>query len=147
MKTVVAIIAVIVIVGAGAFALVKHNDNKKNTSMSGMSTSQSSEANEYNNKSSNSTSPPEASKSTDSVTISNFAFSPANITVKKGTTVTWTNKDSVTHTVVETDSKTGPKSENLDQGKSYSFTYDTAGSYAYHCSIHPNMTGTVTVTE
>lgn len=84
---------------------------------------------------------------TDTVTIANFAFSPADITVKKGTTVTWTNKDSAAHTVTETDGKAGPASSDLPQGKSYSFTYDTVGTFAYHCSIHPDMIGTVTVTD
>lgn len=84
---------------------------------------------------------------TDKVTIANFAFSPANITVKKGTTVTWTNNDSTTHTIVESDSQTGPASGSLAPGSSYSFTYSAAGTYPYHCSIHPDMIGTVVVTE
>ena len=84
---------------------------------------------------------------TNKVTIKDFAFSPANITVKKGTTVTWTNQDSTAHTVTETDGKDGPGSGNLDQGKSYSFTFNTVGTFSYDCSIHPSMTGKVTVTE
>lgn len=82
-----------------------------------------------------------------SITIQNFAFSPASTTVKKGTTVTWTNQDSTTHTVTETDSQTGPDSGDLAPGKSYSFTYSTVGTFKYHCTIHASMTGTVTVTE
>jgi len=74
-------------------------------------------------------------------------FSPASITVKKGTAVTWTNKDAVTHTVTENDEQKGPDSGDLASGKTYSFTYDTVGTFKYHCAIHPNMTGTVTVTE
>lgn len=84
---------------------------------------------------------------TDSVSITNFAFNPGNITVKKGTTVTWTNKDAVAHTVTETDGQTGPKSGDLNQGQSYSFTFNTVGTFKYDCSIHPYMTGTVTVTN
>jgi plastocyanin len=76
-----------------------------------------------------------------------MAFSPNSITVKKGTTVTWTNNDSTTHTVQETDGKSGPKSDNIAPGGTYTFTFVAAGSFAYHCSIHPSMTGTVTVTE
>lgn len=83
----------------------------------------------------------------DKVSIINFAFSPAAITVKKGTTVTWTNNDSANHTVTETDSLSGPKSSSLVTGQSYTFMFTTAGSYHYNCSIHPNMVGTVTVTE
>jgi plastocyanin len=76
-----------------------------------------------------------------------MAFSPANITVKTGAKVTWTNDDSVAHTVVENDSQTGPKSGDIMPGKSYSFTFTKAGTYHYHCTIHPNMIGTVTVTK
>ncbi|MDN5275214.1 MAG: plastocyanin [Candidatus Saccharibacteria bacterium] len=103
--------------------------------------------------SSNSTMPPmptsssTATQSTNSVAIQNFAFSPSAITIKKGTTVTWTNQDSTAHTVTETDSQDGPKSGNLSTGKSYSFTYNTVGTFKYECSIHTSMTGTVTVTE
>jgi len=77
------------------------------------------------------------------VTIQNFAFSPATINVKAGTKVTWTNQDSTTHHVV---SDTGAfDSGNLAQGQSYSFTFNKTGSYPYHCSIHPSMTGTIVV--
>ena len=82
-----------------------------------------------------------------SIVIQNFAFSPASLTVAKGTTVTWTNNDSTAHTVTETDGKKGPDSSSIDQGATYSFTYDAPGTDQYHCSIHPSMTGTVTVTE
>src|SRR5690348_2723892 len=61
-----------------------------------------------------------------SVAISNFKFSPASITVKRGTTVTWTNNDSAAHTV--TGDNGGPASANLAQGQSYSYTFTTAGS-------------------
>ncbi|SYZ73521.1 exported hypothetical protein [Candidatus Zixiibacteriota bacterium] len=79
------------------------------------------------------------------VTISGFAFNPSSTTVKMGTTVTWTNNDAVTHTVTSDDGKF-TSSGNLGQGAKYSYTFNTAGSYPYHCSIHPSMTGTITVT-
>jgi plastocyanin len=78
------------------------------------------------------------------VGITNFAFSPASITVKAGTTVTWTNNDSVAHTIVGDNG--GPSSGSIAQGGTYSYVFNTAGTLAYHCSIHPSMTGTVTVT-
>lgn len=84
---------------------------------------------------------------TTTVSIKDMAFSPADIAVKVGDTVTWTNNDSVAHTVTETDSQTGPKSQNIEPGKSFVYTFDKAGTYKYDCSIHPSMTGTVTVTE
>jgi len=79
--------------------------------------------------------------------IKDFAFNPASLTVKKSTSVTWTNQDSSNHTVTETDGQTGPGSGSLGQGQTYSFTFNTAGTFHYKCSIHPSMTGTVTVTE
>lgn len=78
------------------------------------------------------------------VTIDNFAFSPQSLQVKVGTTVTWTNNQGTTHTVT---SDTGEwDSGNLSQGKSFSFTFTKAGTFAYHCAIHSSMTGTVEVT-
>jgi plastocyanin len=77
------------------------------------------------------------------VTIENIAFSPANITVAAGTTVTWTNKDPVTHTVT---SDTGIfDSGNLSPGSNFSHTFNDKGTFAYHCKIHTSMHGTVTV--
>ena len=77
------------------------------------------------------------------VTISNLAFSPLSLTVAVGTTVTWTNKDSVAHTVT---SDSGVfNSGNLANGATFSNTFNTAGTFAYHCSIDTNMTGTIIV--
>jgi amicyanin len=82
---------------------------------------------------------------TDSVTITNFAFAPAVITIKAGTTVTWTNKDEEPHTVTFT--VLGTRSPNLTgTAVTYSKSFSTPGSYDYHCSIHPFMHGTVVVT-
>jgi len=78
------------------------------------------------------------------VTIADFAFSPQNLSVNVGDTVTWTNQDTANHTVTSTDG--GPlASPSLGQGQSYSYTFSLPGTYSYHCSIHPMMTGTVTV--
>lgn len=83
------------------------------------------------------------------VTISNFAFSPSTLKVKKGSTITWTNNDSAGHTVTSDDDSTvsGLDSELLAQGKTFSFTFDKVGIYSYHCTPHPNMTATVEVVE
>jgi plastocyanin len=78
------------------------------------------------------------------VSIKNFAFSPADLTVPVGTTVTWTNEDSDAHTVT---SGNGPlHSPTLNTGDTYQYTFTKAGTYSYLCSIHPFMTGTVKVT-
>jgi plastocyanin len=78
-----------------------------------------------------------------SVTISNFAFQPASLQVAVGTTVTWTNQDSTAHTVT---SDTGAfDSGQLAPGATFSQTFMTPGTFAYHCQIHPFMTATIVV--
>ncbi len=77
------------------------------------------------------------------VKIDNFSFSPATITVPVGTTVRWTNRDDIPHTVVNDDQKFASKT--LDTDEQYSYTFTKAGTYGYFCSIHPKMTGKVVV--
>jgi amicyanin len=77
------------------------------------------------------------------VKIDNFSFGPAELTVPVGTTVTWTNRDDIPHTVVSTEGAF--KSKVLDTDEKFSFTFSKAGSYPYFCSIHPKMTGKVVV--
>ena len=77
------------------------------------------------------------------ISIANFAFAPAAITVSVGGTVTWTNSDSAGHTVTADDGSF--KSDTLVSGATFSQTFAKAGTFAYHCSIHSAMTGTVTV--
>jgi plastocyanin len=77
------------------------------------------------------------------VKIDNFSFGPATLTVPVGTTVTWTNRDDIPHTVVSTDGVF--KSKVLDTDEKFSFTFSKAGTYSYFCSIHPKMTGKVVV--
>lgn len=77
------------------------------------------------------------------VAISGFSFSPGSITVSVGDSVTWTNSDAQAHTATADDSSfdTGA----ISNGASKSVTFATAGTFAYHCSIHTQMTGTVVV--
>lgn len=91
----------------------------------------------------NTSSTPNSAPASAAVTIGNFAFSPATLTIHKGATVTWTNNDGVPHTV--TGDNGGPTSSALGQGQSYSYTFNTVGSFPYHCSIHPSMKATVQV--
>jgi|SRR5579859_1582735 len=79
------------------------------------------------------------------VKIDNFSFGPASLTVAVGTTVTWTNRDDIPHTVVSTDEVKTFKSKVLDTDEKFSFTFNKAGTYPYFCSIHPKMTGKVIV--
>ena len=82
---------------------------------------------------------------TPAVTIENYGFTPAAITVKAGTTVMWTNKDEEPHSVVSTDE---PMHSPTLAGKDNTFwhTFTKPGRYAYNCGIHPFMHGTVEVT-
>ena len=77
------------------------------------------------------------------VKIANFTFAPKRLTVKVGTTVTWSNDDDIPHTIA---SAVGQfKSRALDTDDSFSFTFMQPGSYEYFCSLHPHMTGTIVV--
>jgi len=77
------------------------------------------------------------------VSIGNFTFKAPVVTVKRGTTVTWTNGDDIPHTVVSKDGFF--KSKVLDTGDRFSFTFAKAGQFGYFCSLHPHMTGTIIV--
>jgi plastocyanin len=77
-----------------------------------------------------------------SVSIDNFTFQPAELTVKVGTTVTWKNHDDIPHAVVSAGKF---RSKTLDTDDSFSFTFTAAGEYKYFCSLHPHMTGTIKV--
>jgi plastocyanin len=77
------------------------------------------------------------------VQIANFTFKNPVVTVKPGTTVTWTNADDIPHTVVSKDGLF--RSKVLDSGDRFSFTLAKPGQFGYFCSIHPHMTGMVIV--
>jgi plastocyanin len=87
---------------------------------------------------------PAAPVATNAVVISNFAFGPQTITVKVGTTVTWTNKDTDEHTVTAQNGSFN--SAPLATNATYQHTFTKAGTYDYLCTIHPFMTATVVVT-
>lgn len=79
------------------------------------------------------------------VTIQNYSFTPETITVKKGTTVTWTNSDTVEHSATADDGSfnTGL----IATGKTGSYTFDKTGTFSYHCTPHPSMKAKIVVTE
>jgi plastocyanin len=77
------------------------------------------------------------------VEINNFAFTPASLTVSAGTSVSWKFDDSTQHTVTADDNSF--TSEAMGDGQTYTHTFDTKGTLAYHCSIHPFMKGSVEV--
>ncbi|HEY2648820.1 MAG TPA: plastocyanin/azurin family copper-binding protein, partial [Puia sp.] len=76
--------------------------------------------------------------------IKNMAFNPASLSVTAGATVTWTNSDTTIHTVTADDGSFN--SGNIAIGATYSRVFNTAGTFSYHCTIHPEMTGKVMVT-
>jgi amicyanin len=101
-------------------------------------------------------------ESTAAIDIKDYAYAKQNIKIKKGTTVTWTNRDTVQHNVMkehdnDSEAHDAPTPDKvrpdvlagplLAQGESYSFTFTDAGSFPYHCSPHPYMKGAVTVVE
>jgi amicyanin len=78
------------------------------------------------------------------ITIDNFTFTPPEMTVPVGATVTWINHDDIPHSVVAGDKKTF-RSRALDTDQSFSFTFASAGTFDYFCGLHPHMTGKVIV--
>jgi plastocyanin len=77
------------------------------------------------------------------VKIDNFTFAPQRLTIKPGTTVTWINEDDIPHAIAATGKEF--RSKVLDTDDKFSFTFTTAGSFEYFCSLHPHMTGTIVV--
>jgi plastocyanin len=78
------------------------------------------------------------------ISIDNFSFTPATLTVKAGTTVTWTNKDDIPHGIASSNNAF-KKSGALDTDDGYSFTFTTPGTYQYFCYLHPHMVGSIVV--
>ena len=120
------ILAVLVVAGAVTFYVIrKHNQPKRYASVT-----KAIEATDV-----------------DTIIISKTSFTPTNLHVNKGATVYWDNFDTVSHDAVESDSKSGPNSGEIKPGQSYSFTYNNLGTYQYHSTLPPSMTGTITVSN
>ena len=89
---------------------------------------------------------PEAKAETaPSVRIDNFTFTPQEITITRGTTLTWVNDDDIPHTVAATNKAF--RSKAMDTEQKFSFTFTEPGTYEYFCSLHPHMQGKVIVKE
>ena len=86
----------------------------------------------------------QAEESASAISIDNFSFTPATLTVRAGTTVTWTNKDDIPHGIASSN-KAFARSKALDTDDSYSFTFTTPGTYQYFCYLHPHMVGSIVV--
>jgi plastocyanin len=126
-------VVVVVIVVFLAVIFIQSNNSKSSSNSSNSSSSQVSSNVISNN----------IAFKTESVEIQNMMFSPKTLTIKKGNSVTWTNSDTISHTVT---SDTGAfESGTMTNGKTFSFTFNEAGTFTYHCNFHPNMTGTIVV--
>ena len=79
------------------------------------------------------------------VTIDNFSFSPAVLTVQRGTRVVWTNRDDMPHTVVSDAQPPAFRSSGLDTDESFEVLFDRPGNWGYFCALHPRMQGSVVV--
>ncbi|GAC1392887.1 MAG: hypothetical protein NVSMB46_09800 [Candidatus Saccharimonadales bacterium] len=132
-KSTIGIIIAVVALGAIAFGVIASNNHSSNSYSSN------------DNKSMQNTAAP-APIAPNSVTIKDYMFTPAKMTVKVGTTITWTNQDSTKHTVTK-DSGDGPDSEFFGMGKTFTYTFNKAGTYTYHCDPHPYMHGSIEVTQ
>ena len=79
------------------------------------------------------------------VQIENYQFLPNTLTIRVGGSVTWVNRDGDVHSIAADDTPPTFKSGGLDTDDKFSFTFTKAGTYAYHCSLHPHMTGKIIV--
>ncbi len=86
----------------------------------------------------------EATTESADIIIENFAFTPETIIIQSGDTITWRNDDSVSHTVTS-DEGSELDSGFLSSGDTYVHTFNTPGTYTYHCTPHPSMTATIIV--
>jgi plastocyanin len=128
-KKIIAIVAVVVVLGAIGAILASHKSTSPSMASNTMASSQAAAS---------------SATATNAVSISNYMFAPMSIKVSIGTTVTWTNKDDVHHTVTANASG-GFSSPQIAQNGTYSFKFTKAGTYTYYCSDHPYMKATVIV--
>jgi amicyanin len=141
------IIGVIVVITVAVVAVVLTSGKTEAPSDTTNSSTSSSSSSDTPSQSEDNSSVKDA-VATNKVDIVDYAYSPKTITVKAGTTVTWTNQDSVKHDITsDTESADAPKSELLAKGESYSFTFTKPGTYTVHCTPHPYMHGIIVVTE
>lgn len=90
-------------------------------------------------------SPATAQGAAQAVMMENYAYSPSTLTIRVGDTVTWTNHDQAPHDVVTTSAPVPIHGSLLSQGQSWSYTFTTAGTYSYYCSVHPDMRAQIIV--
>ena len=134
----IVVIAVLLIIGMFAYMFSQQSASSDNDEGSLVN-----QPPQSSNELSGTPSAPQNPQSED-ILIKNFAFSPSTVNIKVGDSITWTNQDSASHTVTS-DSGSELSSELLSQGKSYSHTFNTPGTYSYHCIPHSGMKAKVIV--
>lgn len=144
MKRAVVAIAIVAVIAIAWMVLANNNENQP---VQNKSTNQTGNTNNTKTPNNNNKSNISEAAAAQQIRIADRAFSPKEVTVTKGTKVTWNNSDGVNHDIKKNNGNNGPNSPLLSQGQSYSYTYDEVGTFNYYCSIHSEMTGTVTVTE
>jgi plastocyanin len=133
-KFLILVLALVIIIGVVLAVTKKSNNNNSQPNYNQNSSSQSNAQ------------PNNSSSSNGAIDIKNMMFTPSQISIQKGGTVTWTNHDTTTHTVIDDlSSADGPHSGDIPPGGTYSFTFNKTGSFQYHCNIHPSMRGTIVV--
>lgn len=167
-KILYGVLALVAVASLYVMFVTSMDFNKQRSDTANASTTQSHDetnSDGHHNSSSESSSAPAIDLTAESqvaIDIKDFAYSKQNIKIKKGTTVTWTNQDTVEHNVMkehesDADAHDAPNkdqvqpdvlaSQLLAKGESYSFTFNEASANPYHCSPHPYMKGSVTVVE
>lgn len=149
-RSVVGIIIAVVAIGAIIGVVVANNqdDGQNKSGSQQAATNSNSMADMNHSEDQPHTNDEVAPAGENEVNIVDFNFSPETLTIKKGTTVTWTNQDEARHDVTPDEpGEAFQGSELLAKGETYSFTFDTVGTYSYYCSPHPYMKATVEVTE
>lgn len=145
-KTPIIIIAAIAVVVVLAGIISVAGKDSPNNSMPSSGSGQSSNMNQDMANSDASMLPPEGAVEATEVTIDDYKFGPQDIKVKVGSTVTWTNKDSVRHNVVGVNNDL-PEGKLIGRGETYTYTFTKAGVFNYICTPHPYMKASVTVVE
>lgn len=128
-KVLIAVVAisVLALIGWAVYSMGKSNGESTNNPAQNQSSSNSS-----------------SQSATGKVEMKTMLFTPSQISIKKGETVTWTNNDDTAHTVT-IDNGDGPNSEEIKPGDTYSYTFNDSGSFQYHCKLHSAMHGTIVV--
>lgn len=142
-KAVLGIIIAVIVIGGGAWLFMRHGASSTQSEQMPMPTQQQAQQQTQQMQVSPTTGAMQQTKGATAVTIQNYAFSPATLTVNVGDKVTWTNMDSAPHSATADNNSfdTGV----LENGQSGSVTFTKAGTYTYHCSVHPMMKATVIV--